>query len=317
MHRALYGPSNSETLRVQHEIALALREAKRYGEFERELRDILATAGKKAQTSSPFMLEVSSDLGYALFQLGRYDEAIAVLRPTLARQRALFGDVHRATLYTIRSLGSALRDRGNIDEAEVYYRDALRISRALYGENHTETESALVVLALALQRKNSLAEAESLSREAFSVATKVHGEDYPMIWGHYGNMGTIRLDRGDVDDAEHWLRQGLALSRKLNRRHPDQGYILNRLAYIAVSRNAPDADRLYHDAVSFDNTRPAGSVDYVTDGIHFLAMAQQLRGDTNDAARTYRRALRIYEKQLPVDHPYRVAALKGLAEVTK
>jgi hypothetical protein len=46
-------------------------------------------------------------------------------------------------------------------------------------------------------------------------------------------------------------------------------------------------------------------------------MAQQLEGDNAAAARSYRRSLAIYEKQLPPDHPYRIAAAKGLAEVTR
>ena len=317
IHRSHYGPSHSETLRVHRELAIEFRESKRWEEFERTAREILSAMEPGARTRSPFALEVSGDLGYALFQQAKYDDAVSILRPTLARQRALFGDVHVATLYTIRALGSTLRDRGDLDEAEGYYREALRVARALYGENHTETENSLVILALALQRKNNLIEAESLAREGLEVAIKVHGPNHDRIWGHISNVATIRLDRGDPVEAERLLRNALALVRSKPGRDADEGDVLNRLAYITLSRSASDADAIYRDAVAFDKSRPPGSADFVTDGIHFLGMAQQLEGDKQGAARSYRRALAIYEKQLPPDHPYRIAAAKGLAEVTR
>jgi serine/threonine-protein kinase len=318
LHRSLYGRSHSETLRVERELAIAFRESKRFTDFEKTLREILSEMGEDARPASPFALEVSSDLGYSLFHQARYDEAVNILRPTLAHQRALFGDVHVATLYTIRQLGSALRDRGDLDEAEAYYREALRISRALYGENHSETEYGLVILSLLLERKNQLAEAESLAREALAIAVKAHGTSHPAVWGHLSNLGTIRLDRGDPEDAEHLLRDALARSkRQQSSRDPDQGDVLNRLAYVAITLGAPDADAIYREAVAFDKSRPRGEAEFVTDGLHFLGMAQESKGDRIAAARTYQRALRIYEKQLPPDHPYRLAAARGLAEVTK
>ena len=317
LHRSIYGSSHPETLRVQHELASAFRDAKRYPEMESALRSILAIAGKATSRRSPFALEVSSDLAYSLFSQARYDEAVDILRPTLAMQRQLFGSVHRSTLYTIRSLGSSLRDRGDLDEAEKYYREALRISRALYGENHVETERALLVLSLALTRKNQLAEAESLSREALTVARKIHGGANVYIWGYLVNVGAIRLDRGDMKGAEQWLREALDASKTDKERNPDAGDVLNRLAWITASRKSRDAPEVYRAAVTFDNSRPRGSADFVSDGIHFLAMTEQMRGDTAAAARTYLRALRIYEKQLPALHPYRVATVRGLNELRK
>jgi hypothetical protein len=175
-----------------------------------------------------------------------------------------------------------------------------------------------VILSLLLERKNQLAEAESLAREAFAVGVKVHGANHPSVWGLISNLGTLRLDRGDPQGAERLLRDALARSKRVGTgRDPDQGDVLNRLAYVAIILKAADANDIYREAVAFDNSRQPGEADFVTDGVHFLGMAQQLEGDNAAAARSYRRSLAIYEKQLPPDHPYRLAAAKGLAEVTK
>ena len=313
LHRAHFGPRHPETLRVARELASALRTAKRYKEAELELRNIRAVVG----TESPFALEVAGDLGYVLFQLGRFDEAVELLRPTLKRQRELFGDVHLATLTTTRQLGSALRDRGDLDEALGLYRDALRIARALYGEDHPETESSLLVLALVLEYKNELPEAEELAREALAVNTRVYGPGHPSRWGHLSHVGALRLDRNDPEEAERWLRQALTVSRvAAPHGDADQADILNRLAYLLVRRNAPDADAVYREAVRFDEARPAELPDFVSDGIHFLAQAEQLKGDRVAALHDFQRALRVYQRQLPPSHPYVLTTREGLKAVT-
>jgi hypothetical protein len=84
------------------------------------------------------------------------------------------------------------------------------------------------------------------------------------------------------------------------------------LAYVAVHRQAPDAEQIYRDAVRFDDARTANQPDFVSDGIHFLARAEELRGDIAASIQDYRRALAIYERQLPPNHPYLIATREGL-----
>ncbi|HEV8600514.1 MAG TPA: serine/threonine-protein kinase [Gemmatimonadales bacterium] len=318
LHRELYGPRHPETLRVQRELAIEFRGWKKPKESERLLRPILDALGPSSRDSSPFALETASELGYSLYAQAKYDEAIAILRPTLEHQRAIFGNLHASTLATIRSLGSALRDQGELEEAEVLYREALRIARILYGAEHAETEGAVFVLALVLARKGELAEAESLAREALAFTLRLHGSEHYFVWYGYGFLGAIRLDRGDAVEAEHLLRQALLKSRQASPEgDPDQGDVLNRLAYLLVGRGAADADAVYREAVAFDAARPAEQPDFVTDGIHFLAAAEHRKGDFRAAEEDYRRALRVYERQLPASHPYRIAASTGLEAVLR
>jgi tetratricopeptide (TPR) repeat protein len=129
-------------------------------------------------------------------------------------------------------------------------------------------------------------------------------------------VGSIRLDRGDLDEAEGLLRRSLAaLLRATPRGHPDEGDVVNRLAFILVRRGAADADATYHLAVAFDRARPLGAPVFVTDGLHFLAWARHRKGDLAGAEANYRRALSLYRRQLPDGHLYRAAAATGLGAV--
>ena len=314
-YRAELGPDHLETLRAERELGGVLRAWQKYPESERVLRHVLESLAPSDRADAPIALEASEGLGYAIYQQGRFDEAVDILRPVLARQRALFGPVHVATLTTMRSLGSALRDRGDLDEALGLYREALRVARALYGGEHLETMTAMLVLSLLLERKNEQAEAETLVREILAISDRIYSPPNPAQWGHLLHLGSIRLDRGDAAEAEQYLRQALALARQLPPGH-DLGDVLNRLAWVAVRRGAPDADTLYREAVAFDAARPPGRPIFVTDGIHFLAAAEQRKGDREAALEDFRRAFRLYERQLPPDHPYLVATRKGLAELT-
>ena len=317
MYRDLLGRRHPETLRIQRELSSVYRTWKRPGEAVALLEDILASLDESAADPTPFGLEVQSELGYALYQQAKYDSAIAIMRPALESQRALFGPLHLSTLTTVRMLGSALRDRGDLEEAEQLYREALRISIALYGREHIETVGALFTLSLALARMGKLEEAERLAREFLLLGERAYPDESASWYGR-GFLGGILLDRGDFAGAEEMLRRGLALAQRgAPTNDPDRADLLNRLAYLALRRGAQDAERVYREAVDFDAARPPNLPDFVSDGVHFLAMAEQQRGDLAAAAEDYRRALTIYQKQLPADHPYRVAAARGLEEVLR
>jgi tetratricopeptide (TPR) repeat protein len=202
-----------------------------------------------------------------------------------------------------------LRDRGDLDGAERLYREALRIARNLYGESHAQTAYAKGVLSILLERKGQLEEAEQLAREEIDVLREVK----PFIWLEYIRLGAIRLDRGDQPEAERLLRLGLdSLSAAYPAGNPDEADALNRLAYVLTLRKAPDADRMYREAVAFDRTRKQGAPVFVSDGLHFLAQAHALRGDVAEAESAFGRAWQLYRIQLPPDHPYTVATLEGM-----
>ena len=299
----------TDVLMVQYDLGFALIALNKFGEAEALLRNAL---GNSLAPDAPLNTELGSLLGYVLFQQSRLNDAVAILGPVLRRQRRLFGNVHQSTLRSIRALGSALRDQGKLDEAQVLGREALRAARALYGPDHPETTSALITLAIVLERRGEFVEAESLSREATRQAEERYGRS-AVTAQHIRTLAAIRMVLGKHTDAEQLLRRALGMIREASPQgHPDEGDILNRLAYLAVKRQAPDADSIYRDATRFEASRTASGPWFVTDGYEYLGEAARLRGDRVLARRMFERAVGMYVLLLPVGHPYRVIAEKGL-----
>ena len=55
----------------------------------------------------------------------------------------------------------------------------------------------------------------------------------------------------------------------------------------------------------------------MTDGYEYLGWAARRKGELALAETLYRRAVTLYETELPVGHPYRAQATVGLAEVLR
>jgi tetratricopeptide (TPR) repeat protein len=140
--------------------------------------------------------------------------------------------------------------------------------------------------------------------------------EHPHVVLERARLGGILLDRGNREEAERLLRASLAQMRKIYPpTYPDLADVLNRLAFVAITRQAPDADKLYREAVAFDRNRAQTTPVFVSDGLHFLAWAQHRKGDLPGAEGTYRRALSMYRRQLPNGHSYRAFAETGLGSV--
>jgi serine/threonine-protein kinase len=301
----------TEVLNVQLDLATSLRTDGSLDEAEALFRNgMLIVPAASVRLSSEF----ASSLGYTLFLEGRYEEAATLLRTTLNRQRESFGRVHLLPLRTMRYLGSALRDQGKLVESEQLNREALEITEALFGRDHPETRFTMVTLALVLERRGLFGEAERFARGALDRTRRDPRADTPLEFEMMATLAGILVARGSCGEAEPMFRRVLAALRPAAN-NEIQGDLLNRLAFCLALRGAGDADEVYRRAVAFEAARPASGPFFVTDGYHYLAEVARRRGDREIAERLYQRALDLYERQLPGDHPYRVMTDTGLGRL--
>jgi serine/threonine-protein kinase len=310
MYRSLPEARPADVVMVEFELGRALLTIGRLAEAEALLRNALrGTPGDE----SPLASEIAAELGVALFQQARHQEASAIQRSALEQQRRLFGRLHPSTLRTTRFLAASLRDQGILEEAETLYLESLEIGRTIYGADHLETAAISGGFTVLLERQGRFAEAEEFSRHAVSNSVRLYGEENPTTARVQSTLGAIVLAQGRQAEAESILRRALAtLQRTSSSDDLDQGDMLNRLAHIALTRKAPDAERLYRAAVAFEQSRKPDGPMFGTDGYEYLGGAALLMGDRALAERMFRRALTLYEKQLPVGHLYRIQAAEGL-----
>ena len=311
MYDAMPGEERQEAAEVRHGLALVLRQLHRYPEAESLYREILRKVPARHEL---LRSEIAGELAYTLFLQARYPEAVELLRPALALQLRHFGVMNRSTLYLMRELGSALRGPETLAEAEALAREAFAASRTLYGANHMETISIGIALAVLLERKGDFVAADSVARQTVpSTGRSYIQADLPAL--SLRTLGSITLVLGRRAESETVLRRALADLRGANGdEHPDKGDLLNRLAFILLSRGAPDADAVYAQAVAFDRAKPSAGPYFVTDGYEYLGWAARRKGDLVLAEALYRRALTLYEKELPVGHPYRAQTVTGLGQ---
>ena len=309
VYRSLLPLERANGLRAQLELAMTLYPQQKYAESERLLRDALARSADNA----PFATEVSAELGYVLFLQARYRESSTMLRQVLADQRRIFGPLSRQVLRTARAFASSLRDRESLKEAEALGREALTIAQTLFGDDHFETYFGRASLAVLLERKGDFVEAQQLAELAVRRAISLFGEANLNSALMLRTNGSVALARDQDAVAEALLRRALAAFRQaFPHGHADEADVLNRLAYILVKRGAPDATAIYHQAVEFDRARPANEPIFITDGYEYLGWAAEQMGDTVLASTLLRRAVTLYDGELPEGHVYRRHARQWL-----
>ena len=302
IYRALLGPERIEVVRGEYLLAAPLIAQGKYAEAETLLRDALRHSPNQ---DAPFTTEIASELGWVLFNEGHLSEAVALLQPTLERQQRLLGSLHPSTIQTMRSLASSLRDWQHQAEAEALDRQAVALATSLYGSDGSETRIARNALAALLERKGSLAESESLLVSVLQNIRRFVGEQNLDAALLYRSIGGLQLMRGDFAGADTTLRRSLATFRAVDPGNLDEGDVRNRLAYLVFLRGSPDSTEVYRDALAFEQARKPDGPFFSTDGYEFLGWAARRKGDLVLAERLLRRALGLYEREMPPGHPYR------------
>ena len=318
LHRAIAAydsvtpPTQEELVRVKVDLAQSLRDQGRPTEAEPLLRGALRELGSP---DSPLATDISARLGYILFLEGRYDEATAILRLALRRERQIFGPFHQATLLAMRSLASTLRGPQSLAEAESLDREALATAQTLYGEDHLETYWTRMALAVLLERKGDFAEATETVRAGLDKTARLFGETSLQTALTLRTLGSVELAVGRSDNAEVVLRRAIdEFHRAAPEGNLDEGDALNRLAYVTTRRSSSDASEIYARAVAFDGTRVPTDPPFVTDGYEYLGLAALQRRDLDVAERLLRRAVRLYDVELPNGHLYRAQSHAALGQ---
>jgi tetratricopeptide (TPR) repeat protein len=140
------------------------------------------------------------------------------------------------------------------------------------------------------------------ARDAVRQAAATLGEDHPVTAFMLSNLALAMREGGYSNYAEAYAQRALAiLEHHFGPRDVSLVPALNVLAEAAVSQGRyADARRFALRAVEIG---PDSGAHYGT-ALHNLAAVFQAEGKFGEAAEFCRRALAVWEKELPAGHPY-------------
>ena len=257
-------------------------------------------------------LELSNSLSHqgdllalqAEFDTGEkaYREAIRI---ESARPNDLASQVELAN--SLYGLGTLLAMQGRYADAEKTLREALTLQQALYGASHPAVARTLKDLARAIDDDDGdLNTAIALMQRAVAMQRALRGgEPHPDLAEALNDMGVLLYRNGDLDNAEKFYRESLAMNRRLlGDKHPE---IANGLENVAMTEqdkgNLAGAETLYRQ--SLDMRRDLLGADHPDVGRTLLNLAslQYDRGETHEGLANLRQVLAIYRQAYPKDHP--------------
>jgi tetratricopeptide (TPR) repeat protein len=168
---------------------------------------------------------------------GGYERIADALR---LREAALGPDA-QDTLESLNNLGVALGRLDRTPEAIVAHEEALRRCDAAYPEPTRQLAVTCNALAVKLDRDEATRpRAQQLFDRALAAAEAALGPEHPMVATLLSNIGTGRLNAGDIAGAKPLLERALALhERRHGPRHPNTATVLVSSAALALKESRP------------------------------------------------------------------------------
>jgi tetratricopeptide (TPR) repeat protein len=256
-------------------------------------------------------LQLSDSLGHqgdllalqAEFDAGEkaYREAIRIASARLPQRQS---QVLLAN--SLAGLGTLLELAGRYADAEQTLREALKLQQALYGANDPGVARTLKDLAMTMTRGGNPGAAIPLMQRALAVQRELCGnEPHPDLAEVLNDMGFVFDENGDLDNAEKFYRESLAMYRRvLGDKHPYVATELENVALTVQSKgDLASAEALLRESLEIHRDLQGESHPEVGRALFNLASVQYDRGATQEALANMRQTLAIYRKAYPGDHP--------------
>lgn len=230
------------------------------GELDRAASALEAAA---SGTSGALSSRILSALGEMLLSSGRFEPAARVLEDALARGA---GD-RESAMRAHAAMGLYRHGRGSLEEAEEHYATSLDHAIVL-GDSRAVATAHRDLGNLALQR-GQLDRARAHYEDALAGSP---GDDLRLEGVVRGNLGILRQEQGDLDQALVELRRARECLRTVGDR-PFEAHLSGYLGAVQHERGQPDAAReAYGEAIEI--LREVGDVRL--EGVFLAARASVL-----------------------------------------
>jgi len=238
---------------------------------------------------------------------GELDLAESEFKAALAAAEAL-GDQdsqQEKQIKSLNNLGQFERSRGRMDPALEYYTRAFDARKAVVGDDSPELGVSHFRLGTLFQEAGRLSEAIDQFERALEIRHRVLGEDHPLVNEVLSQLGTATYLDANYEASRDWTQQALdSIERTEIAMSPSAAILLTNLGQAEAAMGELDAALASFERAEEITERNFGAAS-VRAGRAKINRAEVLsRFERHgEAERLYAAALRIYEMELPPNHP--------------
>lgn len=271
-----------------------------------------AAAMGTAPTLDPETLTMAES-AYQAWEKGHYLEAQSGYRKAIARMSG-----NPELPVALNNLGEIERTLGHFREAEQLHRRALKLRESSLPEDDPAVAQSLNNLAEVLLGQNRLRGAEELERKALAITEKQFGEHHQRTAMGLTNLGRTLLYQFRYEEAEQLFLRAGAIYDALGVMDHGAAVNHNNLAVVYCETGRCNlAEQLYLQVR--ERLSQALGAEHIQVAAVSLNLAELYRTQKrfDAASKEYERALNIFERRLPSDHPDLARALAGYSAVLK
>lgn len=223
------------------ELADIRQRERAYDDAVAHLQVALQALGERGQREEPVLWRSATDrLAWIRFRQGRLDEALALAQAAIEGVQTEYCDDPITLASLCNTIGGVFWQRGALADATVYVEHSLQLYKDLnYAWGVAIAHTNLGVLYYA--RRMWPQAAESLERA--SEIRRQHGYLPDQAINLY-NLGMLRIEMGEHEQANRHLEESLSISRQL-RDDVVAACSISGLLRLAIIRNDPSATTLY------------------------------------------------------------------------
>jgi tetratricopeptide (TPR) repeat protein len=256
--------------------------------------------------------------GLNLYREGNYSQSMIEYEKALLIQRKIFPEGHSDLGETLGGIGLLYDNMGKYELALEKHLEGLSISEKTLPNDHVHVAESLNNIGLCYDRMGKFELALEYDIRALKMKQRLFPHDHPDIATSLNNIGLAYYNHYDFEKALDYHQQSLAMKERcLPSDHPELAVSYCNLGLVHLALSHYEEALIYYmrDLAMSEKTLPS---DHAEIGITHHNLGQVYRAKEQGsqlALKHYQKAIDIYMKSLPRQHPYIGMSLIYISEV--
>lgn len=291
---------------VRMKQGLFLKDVDRYKDALNILESVKIEQENNGDTLSIFYCELLQHCSYAAAASSKWDESEAWAHQSLKLAEARVGTKHPLYALALFHVGYINNHRRRYIEADQYFQEALTLQKITLGEYHRDYAQTLQILGSLNINQAKTTQAQVYFEQALKARLPVFPSDHPRVATLYNAQGVVLIRKGEVENAESWLRKSIEAGKSLG----DYGLFVRYLAsfnlaniFLGLGRIQEAQELILEILPLVLKMQNADHPDYAMN-LQTLAHTYQRQGKFDQAEETMKKVLKLREKTLGEKHPH-------------